>query len=174
MPGLPHRGISSISNNATQGLKLPGTPIQISPSQYRAQSQELEPYVISFPPKLDTESGLFVAYFTAEVGDGYNYYKVYGQTPQDIEETVHQFQATQSAKFSPQGEFNTVLNKTEKGVKNNIEELDEQLDKLKNEFGRASNNEKKKNSQIIELLQDRREQLTGQLNASIRVKALDQ
>ena len=43
----------------------------------------------------------------------------------------------------------------------------------KNEFERASNNEKKKNSQIIELLEDRREQLTGQLNASIRVKALD-
>ena len=173
MPGLPHRGNASISNDATHGLKLPGTPIQITPNQYRAQSQELEPYVISFPPKLDAESGLFVSYFTAEVGDGYNYYKVYGQTPADIEETVHNFQAIQTAKFSPQGEFNTALNKVEKGVKNNIEELDEQLDKLKNEFERASNNEKKKNSQIIELLEDRRERLTGELNATLRVKALD-
>ena len=40
-------------------------------------------------------------------------------------------------------------------------------------FGKVSNNQRKKNADIIELLKDRREELTGQLNGTLRVKALD-
>jgi len=172
MPGLP-ASISSISANNTRGIKLPGKAIEISPKEYKAESLELDPYVISWPPKLDTESGLLVAYFTAQVGDAYKYYKIYGQTPQQIEEYVNSFHAEMNAEYSPQANFNTSLNKTTKEVKNSIETLDLQIDKLKGSFKKAPANAKQKNAQIIELLEDRRERLTGELNAALRVAALD-
>ena len=174
LPGLPQMGVSLKNSNRLSGELVPGEPMEIPVDEWEAiKNKPAEPFQVTIPYIKDfNNNGYLIARFFTTTPDGVKYWKLAGRSPLDIDESLKKFIIYFRRKYSVQGEFSRILSSTVDSIKQELEEVEEFIDKLNSKLYAATDNFRDRDIQVIELLEDRKKQLLEQIDAALRVEAL--
>ena len=102
---------------------------------------------------------------------GYKYYVVYGQSIEDIENTIKKFAMIVKTQDSPRGDYVSSLKSLSAKLKSEIESTEAIVDVLENTFDEIESDDRDKAADTLKLMQIRLETLIQQLAGVERIRA---
>jgi hypothetical protein len=160
---------STVSSDVLQGEIVPGVPIEIKDSTYTGPRDR--PFQYKIPFEKDGITGMLKTQFMIRNPRGYKYYLVYGQSIEDIENTIKKFAMIVKSQDSPRGDYITSLKTLSAKLKSEIESTEATVDVLENNFDDIETEDRDKAADTLKLMQARLEGLVQQLAGVERIRS---